>query len=309
MSLPEFPPITDTTLALIAARHGVPRAEVRRLRQVGTFNAIFALGDSLILRVPRAHPRFTRASENEAIAVPMARAVGVRTPALVEFDASMATLPVPYGLYERIEGTELEAATSDPAAAVGAWRELGRDLARLHLGVTETAMAARLNTFDQKTDPRPLPTIIAEAGYFGPAEARWLTGWLDRLAPLALADAPRRFLHGDSQSANTMVDVETLEYRAVIDWGGCMWGDAALDFAGVPLRAVPAMLAGYREEATTDETIEARILWHQLTIGLHQLRGSPKPEQSWGERPMGILLDALRFLGETDEPRWMAWRP
>jgi aminoglycoside phosphotransferase (APT) family kinase protein len=306
MPLPDFPPLDDATLGAIAAHHGIAAAALRRLPQVGIFNAIFALGDGLILRVPRDHPRFTGATENEAIAVPLARAAGVRTPRLVEFDASRTTLPVPYGVYERICGVELEVATPDPAAVAGTWRELGRDLARLHQRVTASA---ELVTFEQKTDPRPLPAIIAEAGYFGPAEARWLTDWLERLAPLALADLPQRFLHGDSQASNTMVDPTTLAYRAVIDWGGCMWGDIALDFAGVPLRAVPAMLAGYREEVPTDDTIEARILWRHLTIGLHQLRGTPKPDQSWGERPMGILLDALRFLGETDDPRWKNWRP
>ena len=86
-------------------------------------------------------------------------------------------------------------------------------------------------------------------------------------------------------------------YTAVIDWGSCLWGDTALDFAGIPLRAVPALLAGYRETAALDDdTIEARILWHHLTIGLHQLRGTPKPDLSWGERPMTNLFDVLPLL-------------
>jgi hypothetical protein len=106
-----------------------------------------------------------------------------------------------------------------------------------------------------------------------------------------------------------MVDPQTLGYRAVIDWGGAMWGDIAIDFAGVHLRAVPAMLEGYRELAPTGDCIEARILWRHLTIGLHQLRGSGKPDQSWGERPMGVLFDVLRFLGEAEDARWRQWRP
>ncbi len=304
--LPDFPLLDEATLSAIAARHQV-HGPVRRMPQVGTFNAIFALGDRLVLRVPRDHPRFIGATENEAVAVPLARAAGVRTPALVAFDASRELLPVPYGIYERVEGVGLEGSTPDPATAATAWRELGRDLARLHRGVTATA---ELKTFDQKTDPRPLPGLVAEAGYFGPAEAQWLTDWLERLAPAALGKWPRRFVHGDSQATNTMVEPQTLNYRAVIDWGSCMWGDVALDFSGVPLRAVPAMLEGYRVEAgSTDDTIEARILWHHLTIGLHQLRGAPKPEQSWAERPLGIPLEMLRFFGTTVDPRWREWQP
>ena len=110
-----------------------------------------------------------------------------------------------------------------------------------------------------KTDPRPLPGIIAAAGYFTATEADWLERWLDRLASAALADHMPRFLHGDTQSANIIVDPAGA-YTAVIDWGACLWGDVALDFAGIPLRAVPALLAGYRETAAQDDdTIEARI--------------------------------------------------
>jgi hypothetical protein len=47
-----------------------------------------------------------------------------------------------------------------------------------------------------------------------------------------------------------------------IDWGDARWGDAADEFVGPPLRAVPHMLAGYRQVSPLDddETAEARIL-------------------------------------------------
>ena len=308
MPLPAFPELTEGLLRHIAEHHGLKGMPIAPMPQVGTFNAVFAVGEEIILRVPRAHSRFTDAALNEAVAVPLAIAAGVSTPALLAFDASLQMLPVPYSFYERVVGVSLEQASRDPAQSSDVWKQLGRELAKLHGGVTATPMSADLIVFEDKTDPRPLPDAIATAGYFGSAEAAWLNQWLDRLAPVALASAPRYFLHGDSQATNVMVSNKGA-FLAVIDWGSCLWGDIAFDFAGVPLRAVPALLSGYREIKETDETLEARILWRHLQIALHQLRGTPKPEQSWAERPLTILMDVLKFFTSTNDPRWKQWGP
>jgi aminoglycoside phosphotransferase (APT) family kinase protein len=311
MPLPDFPPITDDILRAIAARHGLRSTTFPRWPQVGTFNAIYGFdADKLILRVPRNHPRFTDAMRNEAIAVPLVVATGIKTPALAIYDEALDLLPVPYGFFERVPGTALELAVEDPAQATEVWTTLGHDLARVHAGVVNTGAVTTLVKFEQKTDPRPLPAEIARVGYFTAVEARWLTNWLDRLAPAVLVERTPRFVHGDTQSANIIVDTAALTYAAVIDWGGCRWGDIAEDFAGIPLRAVPALLAGYRAAAPLDDdTIEARILWYHLTIGLHQLRGTPKPDLSWGERPMTNLFDVLRFFATTTDHRWRRWAP
>lgn len=39
------------------------------------------------------------------------------------------------------------------------------------------------------------------------------------------------------------------ELLAIIDWEDAGWGDPSLDFAAMPLTAVPAALAGHEEEA------------------------------------------------------------
>ena len=57
------------------------------LREIG------ADGDDLILRIPRDAPLFVAAIRNEAIAVPLARAAGVRTPRLVAFDDRLHLVP------------------------------------------------------------------------------------------------------------------------------------------------------------------------------------------------------------------------
>jgi aminoglycoside phosphotransferase (APT) family kinase protein len=309
-SLPDFPGVDGDVLREISRRHGLDAVAASPLPEVGVFNRIYPLGDDLVLRVPRDHPAFVAAARKESVAVPAAREAGVRTPRMVSFDDTGDLLPVPYSVYERVHGETLGLLDLDPAEAPGAWRDLGRDLARLHAGVPEDGPAAGLE-LEPMPDPRPWPDEIAAGGYFTSTEARWFSEWLDRLAPAALAPARRRFLHGDSQATNVMVRTGTLEYLAVLDWGGSGWGDPAWDFAGVPLRVVPSMLEGYRETAATDGdgAVEARILWRHLQLGLYLLRRDPQPGRSWAERPLGMLVDFTRFLLGDPGREWTRWTP
>ena len=291
-------------------RHGLDASSFSLLPEVGIFNRIYLLGEDFVLRVPRDHPISAADARKEAVAVPAAREAGVRTPRMLAFDESLDLLPVPYSIYERVRGETLGLLDRDPAASPDVWRELGRDLALLHSGVSEDGPAAGLR-MDEMPDPRPWPAELARAGYFTTTEARWFEGWLERLAPQALAPVNRRFLHGDSQATNVMVEPDSLEYVAVLDWGSCGWGDPAWDFAGVPLRVVPAMLEGYATLAPFDgdENVEARILWRQLQLSLYLVRREPQPGRSWAERPLGMLLDVMRFALDPPAERWSRWMP
>jgi len=271
MHLPDFPEVSADTVRMIADQHGMGVHTFSRLPSIGVFNAIYLLDDDLVLRVPRNHPTFVAALAKEAIAVPAARAAGVHTPSLVAFDDSLTLLPVPYAVYERVHGEPLEQHETGPREAPAAYRALGRDLARLHGGVRPEGPAGRLGAPNlPQDDPRPLPEHLAAAGYFSVVEARWLGQWLERLAPLLQMPGAQRFLHGDTQATNILVRPGSLDYLALVDWGGCGWGDPALDFSGMPLRAVPHVLAGYRELAALpdDETAEARILRYHLHFAL-----------------------------------------
>lgn len=306
--LPGFPETSGEVLREISHRHGLVGDTPSPLPEVGIFNRIYLLGDDLVLRIPRDHPAFVAAARKEAVAVPAARGAGVRTPAMVHFDDTGELLPVPYSVYERVRGETLGLLDLDPAHAPDAWRELGRDLGLLHDGVAEDGPAGGLEV-EAMPDPRPWPEELASEGYFSNAEARWFSAWLERLAPAALAAVRRRFLHGDSQATNVMVRAGSLEYLAVLDWGGCGWGDPAWDFAGVPLRVVPPMLDGYREISPPEDGFEARILWRHLQLSLYLLRREPQPGRSWAERPLGMILDVVRFLLEAPGGRWSKWMP
>lgn len=293
------------TLEAIGGRHNLPGVEISPSKAAGIFNAIYLVGSEYVLRIPRDAPPFVAAIRKESVAVPVARAAGMRTPDLIAFDDSLELLPVPYAIYERVHGETLGALDLGPEDTPEVWHEVGRDLARLHERVGEYGPVATLEC-EPLPDPRPMPEELASGGYFTAEEARWLSGWLDLLAPFALAPLPRRFRHGDLQTTNVMVRPYPTTYLALIDWGACGWGDAAYDFAGIPLRAVPFMLEGYREVTPLpdDEAAEARIVWRHLQIALYLLGRPPQPGLSWAERPAGMLLEIMRFFLSAPGRPW-----
>lgn len=310
MKLPPFPEMTDSVLAAITERHGLGRRPITRLPDIGIFNAIYAVGDDVILRIPRDHPAHVAALSKEIVAVPAARLAGVCTPRIVAFDDSRELLPVPYSLYERVDGETLGQLHRDPAEAAGVWHAVGRDLALLHMGVAREGPVAGLPEIRTR-DLRDRPEQLAGDGYLTPVEARWFSRWLERLAPAALEGSVSCFLHGDLQDANIMVERGTEGYLALLDWGGAGWGDPALDFAGIPLRAVPYLLEGHREVVPLprDETAEIRILWRHLEFAIGNVRRGPQPDHSWAERPLPMLLDVLRFFLEDPPQPWHDLQP
>jgi hypothetical protein len=95
------------TVEAICERYNLHAEEISPLEDVGIFNSIYLVGSEYVLRVPRDAPSFVAAIHKESVAVPAARAAGVRTPALVALDDSLEVLPVPYAIYERVHGETL----------------------------------------------------------------------------------------------------------------------------------------------------------------------------------------------------------
>jgi hypothetical protein len=108
-----------------------------------------------------------------------------------------------------------------------------------------------------------------------------------------------------------MVSMSPLEYKAVVDWGSAGWGDPAWDFAGVPLRAVPHLLNGYRMSSVheDDDTMEPRILWRHIQLALFTARREAQPGRSWAERPISMLVEIARFFLSSPPQPWDDLRP
>lgn len=311
VQLPAHTEVPVEALTALAEQHGLPVHPIRRMPDTGIFNAIYLLGDDFILRFPRQHPLHYQALWNESIAVPLARHAGVRTPALLVYDDSCTLLPVPYTIYARIHGETLGHLDLEPEDTPWVWRELGRDLARLHRGVEREGPAATLTERKSGPEPRELAETLAVGGWITGSEARWLQRWLDHIAPAALTPVQPRLCHGDTQTTNIMVDSPFHRYAAVLDWGSTGWSDPAWDFAGIPLRAVPFLLEGYRAIAPleADAAAEARILWRHVQLALFTAQRAPQPAHSWAERPLPMLLEIARFFLSCPPDRWQELRP
>ena len=302
-----FPELTPAQLATIARRHGLGDVACARLPQIGVINAIYALGQDHVLRVPRDDPGTLAQFRTELVAAPLARAAGVRTPRLVAHGEPDELLALPYTLYERVHGHTLGLLDWEPTTLAPLWRDLGRDLALLHAAPP----VAGLRAGGPGDDPRALAEARAADGWITALEVRWLTAWLDRLAPALAAPIAPVPIHADMQATNIMVAAETLEYHALLDWGCAGLGDPAWDCFGLPLRAVPFMLAGHRAVAPLpdDGGAEARILWRHLQFALATLPRGAAPGLSWGERPLAWLLEIFRFFADGPGPRWRELRP
>ena len=131
--LPEHVEVSAEAVHSIARRHGIRADEVARLPEVGITNAVYRLGDHLVLRVPRNHPVHIALARKEVVAAGVARVAGVRTPRIVAYDDAGDLLPVPYTVYERAHGETLGLLELVPSNSPRTWRELDRDLGLLQL--------------------------------------------------------------------------------------------------------------------------------------------------------------------------------
>ncbi|GAB3993970.1 hypothetical protein GCM10029992_07050 [Glycomyces albus] len=94
----------------------------------------------------------------------------------------------------------------------------------------------------------------------------------------------------------------------MLDWGDSAWADPAVEFAKLPLRAVPAALEGYLGEC--DPAWAARVLWHHLHWAVGRLAGPADARAAhWSAQPGSRLLEVMRFF-LADPPRpWSELRP
>ena len=99
-----------------------------------------------------------------------------------------------------------------------------------------------------------------------------IESWTRALRPLALVETERRFLHNDIHAMNLMCRKDDT-LLGIIDWGDAGWGDPVLEFAQVPVAALPYILAGYSSEAHTllAGDPETRIMWDKLGALLEDL--------------------------------------
>lgn len=191
------------------------------------------------------------------------------------------------------------------------WREVGRDLARLHAVLRGPTPLARINEEFVFANPTTLVDQRTRDGWLSPIEGRWLATWLDHLARAGgAAEMGPCLVHGDVQMSNVLIADGS--YRALIDWGCARMDDPVADFLAIPLAAATELLAGHREVAPLpdDDRAEARILWRRLQMLLAVLPRGAARGTTWGERPVAWLADLVRFFADLPETGpWSALKP
>jgi aminoglycoside phosphotransferase (APT) family kinase protein len=289
-------------IAAIARRHNVDPDAVTAAPFQGVANRVYFLGDDLVLRLAR--PESADDLRKEAIVIPAAIRAGVRTPELVSFEDGCECFDGPYMVVRRAAGVA-PGLPDDPADQRwrAAYRELGGQLAALHQGIEALPEVPA----DTATDPRPDVVALAEAGFLSADLADWLVGWFDRLEK-RIPDAPlARLIHGDASPTNLLVDPDSGRLTAILDWGDATWTDPAVEFAKLPLRALPAVFEGYL--GRQDESWAARVLWHHLHWAVGRLSTPADKEGGhWSAQPGNRVLEVMRFFVADPPEPWSALR-
>jgi len=293
--VPDAPTPTMDQIREIVRRHrlDVSPEDVEALPAIGTVNTALALGNRLVLRIPRPHG--VGDTQTESVAAPAAVAAGVTTPALVVYDDSRTVFDVPYTVYERVQGTNFGLEDLDPDRSGPIYREIGRELAILHERVTDVPDPMGYLKQPHRPDPADLLEYLESEHYLSSYNVRWLTRVFDRLRP-AVEEARgfRRFLHNDVLPTNVLV--RDGRFAALIDWNDCGWGDPALELAALPCRALPAVLEGYQGVAPMDgaSTVAHRALWDQLCAALEFLLAPvDRASISWARPPFARLTEIV----------------
>jgi len=275
-------------------QHGV-RGPWEVLPATGLANHIFATRD-VVLRVATDHRDGISDARTESVAAPVARAAGILTPGLIAFYDTRTLVDRPFSLWERVHGETLGLADLSDFATTRVWRGVGRELARLHVRVRDCPDPNDyLDEPARQYDLRRALRRLVETGMLDIDTATRVEELATALGSRAAEPLGRRFIHDDVSPMNVMCTTAG-ELLAIIDWGDAGWGDPSLDFAAMPLSAVPAALAGHEEEAPglLGTCPQARVTLHKLIDIVDDLFDTPGPT---------LDLEALRQLCNHRIPR------
>jgi aminoglycoside phosphotransferase (APT) family kinase protein len=247
-----------------------------------------------VLRIATDHAEAVEDARTESVAAPIAREAGVLVPRLLAFDDSRAFVDRPYSIWERIHGETLGLLPRDPRRDRETWHAVGRQLAVLHRRVSASPdPPGWLDHPDREMDLAERVAKLAASTRLDAATATEIERWIEALRPAVAAATDRCFLHNDIHDMNVMCS-QSGSVLAIIDWGDAGWGDPVLEFAQVPLAAVPFVMTGYESEAVDllGDLPEARVIWDKLDYALYAVQDDRR------------LLDELTHFVRTADDRW-----
>jgi len=230
---------------------------VRPVAPRGTVNAMYCLGDDLVVRLPRM-AAWAGDLDREREWLPRLRArISLRVPEPVAHGNPTEQFPLPWAVYRWVDGDEYadELVDDEPAAA----DDLARFVRELRAGPVEDAPS---------TGRRPLAELdvetrsaIVEAGDLLDTSAV-LAAWNRALeAPVVAGD--KVWIHTDLLRPNLLVHDGRL--AAVIDFGAVGVGDPAADVIAAWAVFGPEGRRRYREALDVDDATWERARGYALT--------------------------------------------
>ena len=280
----------------IAAKHGFVGAAVP-MPEGGMVNDAWRIGEDKVLRIVKQEidEECDLEAAREALVVPLAVSAGLHTPSLLA--AGAATIEHrPYTIFELVKGELLGFSPTGPDSYSAAFAEIGRDLARLHDIEVDDDLRATLRC-DRPDDWEFLLGECIGQAHVTPADAADIQSWQGELAAKSGATWRSTLCHNDVHAWNVIVHGDRL--GAILDWGDSSWGDPAADFIGLPLQALPHMLAGYQAEGgqVTSELI-ARIFWRATTLMLWEALNLDPAQfgRHWWRMPPGGWLEVNALM-------------
>lgn len=287
-----LPPDVMATARALATRHRVDPDQIHPLAQ-GQANHVLALGEELVLRVPR-NPSHAGDLAKEAELLPLAHAGGLPVPELIDH----AHDPVPHLLISRLPGTDMAERTPTRAFL----RQVGEYLGRLH-----NLPIHHLNTPPlqvEQTDPTHLVENLHHTGMLDASTASWLTDWFQYLATRTPHPAPGPVLiHGDLSPTNLLATSDGA-LSGIVDLGDAALAEPAVDLAKLPPHWLPEVLAGYPITPDREHSLQASVLHHHLTWALARLTDPipcPGPRH-WSAPPASRLVGLLRLVASHPWP-------
>ncbi len=235
------------------------------LEATGVANRIYATKD-VVIRIAKEHQEALRDARTESIAAPVAYAAGVLTPRLLVFDESGKLLDQPYSIWERVHGETLGLISKDPDSMPNTWRQVGHQMALLHVNVKPFQDAKKyLHEPERDLNLKALLDKLVSTDHFRKNLEKEISALIVELRPAVLEESKICFLHSDVKDMNIMC-TRSDDLLALIDWGDAGWGDPTFDFRPIPLLAIPTVLEGYKEVAPDllDRTLKERIIWDKL---------------------------------------------
>lgn len=234
---------------------------IEPVASTGTDNALYRLGDDMVVRLPRIHWAVDAVAKEQRWLPTLAPALPVAIPTPLGSGRPAEGYPYPWSVYRWLEGQNPVADELDDATSLAG--EVARFVVALrHIDPSGAPAAERGGPLVDRDAPTR-KAIVALKGMIDTTTAD--AAWTDALRVPAWS-GPSVWIHGDLQSGNLL----TVDGRlgAVIDFGGLGVGDPACDLIVAWNLFSGRARQHFRDAVGADEQTWARGRGWALSIAL-----------------------------------------